>query len=86
MIQALRNLIDLYTFYFETLERTLDGLLDLLSVEVQGPAGEDVDPWRNIHTRVSLADIAHEVKGLGYKACASATGFGGTRSNGPETA
>lgn len=32
MIQALRNLIDLYTFYFETLERTLDGLLDLLCV------------------------------------------------------
>ncbi|PCH41516.1 Sec7-domain-containing protein [Wolfiporia cocos MD-104 SS10] len=32
MIQALRNLIDLYTFYFETLERFLDGLLDLLCV------------------------------------------------------
>ncbi|KAG8874344.1 guanine nucleotide exchange protein for ADP-robosylation factor [Tulasnella sp. 331] len=32
MIQALRNLIDLYTFYFDTLERTLDGLLDLLCV------------------------------------------------------
>jgi len=32
MIQALRNLIALYTFYFETLERTLDGLLDLLCV------------------------------------------------------
>ncbi|KAI0353492.1 Sec7-domain-containing protein [Trametes cingulata] len=32
MIQALRNLIDLYTFYFETLERLLDGLLDLLCV------------------------------------------------------
>lgn len=32
MIQALRNLIDLYTFYFEILERTLDGLLDLLCV------------------------------------------------------
>ncbi|KAI0368107.1 Sec7-domain-containing protein [Pilatotrama ljubarskyi] len=32
MIQALRNLINLYTFYFETLERFLDGLLDLLCV------------------------------------------------------
>ena len=30
MIQALRDLIDLYTFYFETLERFIDGLLDLL--------------------------------------------------------
>ena len=32
MRQALRNLVDLYTFYFETLERFLDGLLDLLCV------------------------------------------------------
>lgn len=32
MIQALRNLIDLYTFHFEILERFLDGLLDLLCV------------------------------------------------------
>ncbi|KAG8926398.1 guanine nucleotide exchange protein for ADP-robosylation factor [Tulasnella sp. 418] len=32
MIQALRNLIDLYTHYFEILERLLDGLLDLLCV------------------------------------------------------
>lgn len=32
MIQALRDLIDLYTFYFDTLERFLDGLLDLLCV------------------------------------------------------
>jgi brefeldin A-inhibited guanine nucleotide-exchange protein len=32
MIQALRDLIDLYTFYFEVLERFLDGLLDLLCV------------------------------------------------------
>lgn len=31
MIQALRDLIDLYTFYFDTLERFLDGLLELLS-------------------------------------------------------
>ena len=30
MIQALRNLIDLWTFYFEILERLLPGLLDLL--------------------------------------------------------
>ncbi|RDB22645.1 Protein transport protein sec71 [Hypsizygus marmoreus] len=32
MIQALRDLIDLYTFYFDVLERFLDGLLDLLCV------------------------------------------------------
>jgi len=30
MIQALRNLVDLWTFYFKTLERLLPGLLDLL--------------------------------------------------------
>ncbi len=56
------------------------------SLEAQESAEEDVDPWRSVHARVSLADIAHEVKGLGYKTCASATGFGGARSNGPETA
>ncbi|KAF7355292.1 Protein transport protein sec71 [Mycena sanguinolenta] len=32
MIQALRDLIDLYTYHFEILERFLDGLLDLLCV------------------------------------------------------
>ncbi|KAJ7591093.1 sec7 guanine nucleotide exchange factor [Mycena floridula] len=32
MIQALRDLIDLYTFYFDILERFIDGLLDLLCV------------------------------------------------------
>jgi brefeldin A-inhibited guanine nucleotide-exchange protein len=32
MIQALRDLIDLYTFYFDILEGSLDGLLDLLCV------------------------------------------------------
>ncbi|KAG5219415.1 guanine nucleotide exchange protein for ADP-robosylation factor [Salix suchowensis] len=32
MIQALRDLIDLYTYYFHVLERFLDGLLDLLCV------------------------------------------------------
>ncbi|KAG9219328.1 hypothetical protein CCMSSC00406_0001738 [Pleurotus cornucopiae] len=32
MIQALRDLIDLYTYYFDVLERFLDGLLDLLCV------------------------------------------------------
>ncbi|KAF8639703.1 hypothetical protein AX17_000965 [Amanita inopinata Kibby_2008] len=32
MVQALRNLIDLYTYYFDILERFLDGLLDLLCV------------------------------------------------------
>jgi len=31
MFQALRSLIDLYTFHFSILERMLDGLLDLLS-------------------------------------------------------
>jgi brefeldin A-inhibited guanine nucleotide-exchange protein len=32
MIQALRDLIGLYTYFFETLERFLDGLLELLIV------------------------------------------------------
>ena len=32
MIQALRDLIDLYTFYFDILERFFDSLLDLLCV------------------------------------------------------
>ncbi|KZS97559.1 Sec7-domain-containing protein [Sistotremastrum niveocremeum HHB9708] len=32
MVEALRNVIDLYTHYFDLLERTLDGLLELLSV------------------------------------------------------
>lgn len=32
MIQALRDLVDLYTFYYDMLERFLDGLLDLLCV------------------------------------------------------
>ncbi|KLO19767.1 Sec7-domain-containing protein [Schizopora paradoxa] len=32
MIQALRDLIDLFTYFFETLEHLLDGLLDLLCV------------------------------------------------------
>lgn len=32
MIQALRDLVDLFTFYYEVLERFLDGLLDLLCV------------------------------------------------------
>ena len=32
MTQALRDLVDLYTFYFETLERMLDGLFDLLCI------------------------------------------------------
>lgn len=31
MIQALRNLVDLFTFYFDVLSRLLDKLLDLLS-------------------------------------------------------
>ena len=30
LISALRNLIDLYTFYFEVLQEWLDGLLDIL--------------------------------------------------------
>ncbi len=32
MIQALRDLIDLYSYHFDILERSLDGLLDLLCV------------------------------------------------------
>jgi len=32
MIQALRDLVDLFTFFYVTLERFLDGLLDLLCV------------------------------------------------------
>ncbi|KAK0190769.1 hypothetical protein F5146DRAFT_1137595 [Armillaria mellea] len=32
MIQALRDVIDLFTFYFDTLERSLGGLLDLLCI------------------------------------------------------
>ncbi|TDL29195.1 Sec7-domain-containing protein [Rickenella mellea] len=32
LIQALRDLIDLYTYFFDTLERFLDGLLELLCV------------------------------------------------------
>ncbi|KAG9317513.1 hypothetical protein JVU11DRAFT_1718 [Chiua virens] len=32
MIQALRDLVDLYTFHYEILERFLDGLMDLLCV------------------------------------------------------
>ncbi|KAJ2931574.1 hypothetical protein H1R20_g5418, partial [Candolleomyces eurysporus] len=32
MTQALRDLVDLYTFYFETLGRMLDGLFDLLCI------------------------------------------------------
>jgi brefeldin A-inhibited guanine nucleotide-exchange protein len=43
MIQALRDLIDLYTFYFDVLERFLDGLLDLLCVCIcQGTVIEDL--------------------------------------------
>lgn len=30
MVTALRNLVDMYTFYFETLARLLDPLLELL--------------------------------------------------------
>jgi brefeldin A-inhibited guanine nucleotide-exchange protein len=42
MIQALRDLIDLYTFYFDILERFLDGLLDLLCVCIcQGWASDN---------------------------------------------
>lgn len=32
MIQALRDLVDLFTFYYDILERFLDGLMDLLCV------------------------------------------------------
>lgn len=52
MIQALRNLIDLYTFYFETLERFLDGLLDLLCVCICQGLSEYVA----MHCKVSRMD------------------------------
>lgn len=53
MIQALRDLIDLYTFYFDTLERTLDGLLDLLCVCIcQG--------MLNLAGDESLTDVGHQ--------------------------
>ena len=46
MIQALRNLIDLYTYYFEILERSLDGLLDLLCVCIcQGKLTVSIRPY-----------------------------------------
>jgi brefeldin A-inhibited guanine nucleotide-exchange protein len=32
MVEALRNLIDLYTHHFQLLERTFSGLMDLLRV------------------------------------------------------
>ena len=51
MIQALRDLIDLYTFYFETLERFIDGLLDLLCVCIC--QGTPITVGRN--TRVLLS-------------------------------
>lgn len=39
MIQALRNLVDLFTFYFDVLGRMLDKLLDLLCECIcQGPS------------------------------------------------
>lgn len=50
MIQALRDLIDLYTYYFNVLERFLDGLLDLLCVCIcQGKLRNhynDIDTYR----------------------------------------
>jgi brefeldin A-inhibited guanine nucleotide-exchange protein len=52
MIQALRDLIDLYTFYFDILERFLDGLLDLLCVCIcQGKLRHDV-PIRFANTLI----------------------------------
>ena len=49
MIQALRDLIDLYTFYFDILERFLDGLLDLLCVCIcQGtPSVRSLETFRH---------------------------------------
>ena len=47
MIQALRDLIDLYTYYFETLERFLDGLLDLLCVCICQGLSAYAIPTRN---------------------------------------
>lgn len=51
MIQALRNLVDLFTYYFDVLARLLDKLLDLLSECIcQGELGRLMTP----HAQVSL--------------------------------
>lgn len=55
MIQALRDLVDLYTFYYDILERFLDGLLDLLCVCIcQG--WSTTSPWIPILTVVTEND------------------------------
>jgi len=47
MIQALRNLVDLFTFYFDVLARMLDKLLDLLCECIcQGEPSRRVSPPR----------------------------------------
>jgi bromodomain adjacent to zinc finger domain protein 1A len=38
------------------------------SLEAHEPVETDADPGKRIHSGASLADIAHEAKGLGYKA------------------
>lgn len=50
MIQALRDLVDLFTFYFDTLERFLDGLLELLSTCILQGMDSPYVPTRNIDT------------------------------------
>lgn len=48
MIQALRNLVDLFTFYFDVLARMLDKLLDLLCECIcQGEPYAALAPWRS---------------------------------------
>lgn len=48
MIQALRNLVDLFTFYFDVLARMLDKLLDLLCECIcQGEPHAVLAPWRS---------------------------------------
>ncbi|EKM59125.1 uncharacterized protein PHACADRAFT_113382 [Phanerochaete carnosa HHB-10118-sp] len=65
MIQALRNLIDLYTFYFETLERFLDGLLDLLCVCICQGARSENDTLARIGTSCLQQLLENNVKKLG---------------------
>lgn len=53
MIQALRDLVDLYTFYYDILERFLDGLMDLLCVCIcQG--------WYMTSPRISILTVVTE--------------------------
>lgn len=53
MISALRNLISLYTYYFETLNEFLDGLLDLLCACIcQGMSLHFASPFEEEENRL----------------------------------